>query len=63
MKKTGWVKPVPAFELIQEGQGKISIEMVNVLMFKEKKNQDLLRTVVSLQVLSTKWRDKFQKRL
>tara|TARA_B110000438_G_scaffold272441_1_gene291115 strand:- start:64 stop:702 length:639 start_codon:yes stop_codon:yes gene_type:complete len=63
VKKTGWVKPVPAFELIQEAPGKISIEMVNVLMFKEKKNQDLLRTVVSLQALSTKWREKFQKRL
>ena len=63
VKKTGWVNPVPAFELIQEAPGKISIEMVNVLMFKEKKNQDLLRTVVSLQALSTKWREKFQKRL
>jgi MOSC domain-containing protein YiiM len=63
VKKTGWVKPVPAFELIQEAPGKISIEMINVLMFKEKKNQDLLRTVVSLQALSTKWREKFQKRL
>jgi len=63
VKKIGWVNPAPAFELIQEGPGKISIEMVNVLMFKEKKNQDLLRKVASLQALSIKWREKFQKRL
>jgi len=43
--------------------GKISIEMVNVLMFKEKKNLDLLRKVASLQALSIKLREKFQKRL
>ena len=37
--------------------------MVNVLMFKEKKNQDLLKKVVSLQALTISWREKFQKRL
>ena len=63
VKKTGWVKPGSAFEKIKEGLGKISIEMVNVLMFKEKKNLDLLRKVASLQALSIKLREKFQKRL
>ena len=63
VKKTGWVKPDSAFEKIKEGLGKISIEMVNVLMFKEKKNLDLLRKVASLQALSIKLREKFQKRL
>jgi MOSC domain-containing protein YiiM len=63
VKKTGWVKPDFVFEKIKEGLGKVSIEMVNVLMFKEKKNQDLLRKVASLQALSIKWREKFQKRL
>jgi MOSC domain-containing protein YiiM len=63
VKKTGWVKPDSKVEKIQEGLGKISIEMVNVLMFKEKKNKDLLKNVVSLQALSVEWREKFQKRL
>jgi MOSC domain-containing protein YiiM len=63
VKKTGWVKPDSIIERIQEGLGKISIEMVNVLMFKDKKNKDLLKNVVSLQALSVAWREKFQKRL
>ena len=63
VKKTGWVKPGSVFEKIKEGLGKISIETVNVLMFKEKKNLDLLRKVASLQALSIKLREKFQKRL
>ena len=63
VKKTGWVKSGSEFKKIKEGLGKISIEMVNVLMFKEKKNLDLLRKVASLQALSIKLREKFQKRL
>ena len=63
VKKTGWVKPDYVFEKIKEGLGKISIDMVNVLMFKEKKNLNLLRKVASLQALSIKLREKFQKRL
>ncbi len=63
VKKKGWIKPDSAFEKIKEGLGKISIEMVNVLMFKEKKNLDLLRKVASLQALSFKLREKLQKRL
>jgi MOSC domain-containing protein YiiM len=63
VKKTGWVKPDSVVERIQEGLGKVSIEMVNVLMFKEKKNKDLLKKVASLQALSVEWREKFQKRL
>ena len=63
VKKTGWVKPGSEFKKIKEGLGKISIETVNVLMFKEKKNLDLLRKVASLQALSIKLREKFQKRL
>ena len=63
VKKSGWVESDSVFERIQEGLGKISIEMVNVLMFKEKKNQDLLKNVASLQALSVEWREKFQKRL
>jgi MOSC domain-containing protein YiiM len=63
VKKTGWVNPDSIFEKIKEGFGKISIEMVNVLMFKEKQNQDLLKKVACLQALSVDWREKFQKRL
>jgi MOSC domain-containing protein YiiM len=62
VKKTGWVEPDSVFELKQEGSGKISVEMVNVLMFKEKKNPDLLNKVISLQELSEEWREKFRKR-
>ena len=63
VKKKGWVESNSVFERIKEGLGIISIEMVNVLMFKEKKNQDLLKNVVSLQSLSVEWREKFKKRL
>ena len=63
VKKTGWVMHGSAFEKIKEGLGKISIEMVNMLMFKKKKNKDLLRNFASLQALSIQWREKFQKRL
>jgi len=63
VKKTGWIMPSSVFEKIQEGVEKVSIEMVNTLMFKEKKNQGLLRKVASLQALSIQWREKFQKRL
>jgi MOSC domain-containing protein YiiM len=61
--KTGWVEPDSVLEKIKEGSGKISVEMVNVLMFKEKKNPDLLIKVVNLQELSEEWREKFRKRL
>ena len=63
VKKTGWVKPDSVLKKIKEGLGKISIEMVNVLMFKEKQNQDLLKKVACLQALSVDWREKFKKRL
>jgi MOSC domain-containing protein YiiM len=63
VKKTGWVKPDSTVKKIQEGLGKISIEMLNVLMSKEKKNPELLKIVVSLQALSVEWREKFKKRL
>ena len=63
VKKTGWVDPDSVLERIQEGSEKISVEMVNVLMFKEKKNPDLLNKVVNLQELSEEWREKFRKRL
>jgi MOSC domain-containing protein YiiM len=63
VKKTGWVKPDSVVEKIQEGLGEISIERVNILMFKEKNNPDLLKNVVSLQALSIEWREKFKKRL
>ena len=63
VKKTGWVESDSVLERIQEGSGKISVEMINVLMFKEKKNPDLLNKVVSLQELSEEWRKKFRKRL
>ncbi|MBM15838.1 MAG: hypothetical protein CMH75_07095, partial [Nitrospina sp.] len=33
------------------------------LMFKDKKNIDLLKKVVDLKTLSIEWREKFQKRL
>lgn len=63
VKKTGWVSPDSKIERIQEGQGKISIETVNVLMFKNKKKLDLVKNVACLQALSGEWREKFQKRL
>jgi MOSC domain-containing protein YiiM len=63
VKKTGWVEPDSVLEKTQDGSGKISVEMVNVLMFKEKKNPDLLNNVVCLQELSEEWRTKFRKRL
>jgi MOSC domain-containing protein YiiM len=63
VKKTGWVEPDLVLEKIQDGPGKISVEKVNVLMFKEKNNPDLLNNVVCLQELSEEWRTKFQKRL
>jgi MOSC domain-containing protein YiiM len=63
VKKTGWVEPDSALERIEEGLGKISIEMLNVLMFKEKKNLDLLKKVINLEALSLEWREKFKKRL
>ena len=63
VKKEEYVKPDSVLERIQMGSGKISVDMVNVLMFKEKKNPDLLNKVVSLQELSEEWRKKFRKRL
>jgi MOSC domain-containing protein YiiM len=63
VKKAGYVKPDSVLERIQMGSGKISVDMVNVLMFKNKKNPDLLNKVVSLQALSEAWREKFRKRL
>jgi MOSC domain-containing protein YiiM len=63
VKKTGWVEPDSVLGTIKEGSGKISVEMTNVLMFKEKKNPDLLNKVISLQELSEEWREKFQKRI
>ena len=42
---------------------KISVNSINILMFKDKKNIDLLKIVVDLKTLSIEWREKFQKRL
>tara|TARA_Y100000588_G_scaffold389795_1_gene493517 strand:- start:572 stop:1210 length:639 start_codon:yes stop_codon:yes gene_type:complete len=63
VKKTGWVKPDSEIIKIKTGEENISIESINVLMFKEKKNMNLLRKVVALEALSIEWREKFQKRL
>ena len=58
-------KTLPTFVIkkIYDGDGKISVEMVNILMFKEKKNSDLLKKVVKMDTLSVEWRDKLSKRL
>ena len=61
--KTGWVKPDSEIIKIKNGEENISIETLNVLMFKEKKNINLLKKVVGLKALSIEWREKFQKRL
>jgi len=63
VKKTGWVEPDSLIKKIKVGEGKFSIEMINVLMFKEKKNRELLNKVASLESLSREWREKFQKRI
>ncbi len=63
VKKTGWVEQNSVINKIQDGDKKISIEILNTLMFKEKKNPDLLRKVVNLEALSEEWRSKFLKRL
>ena len=63
VKKPGWVEPDFVIKKIQDGEEKISVEMVNILMFKDKKNSDLLKKVVNLESLSVEWRDKFSKRL
>ena len=61
--KQGWVEPGSEIKKIVEGKGKISIEKINFLMFKDKKNQDLLREVSTQEALSFEWREKFKKRL
>lgn len=63
VKKKGWIKPDFQIKKIKSGKDKISIENINILMFKEKKNVDLLRKVVELEALSVEWRDKFKQRL
>ena len=63
VKKPGWIKPDFVIKKLCDGDEKISIDMVNILMFKEKKNSDLLKKVVKLDTLSVEWRDKFLKRL
>ena len=63
VKKPGWIKPDFVIKKLCDGDKKISIDMVNILMFKEKKNSDLLKKVVQLDTLSVEWRDKFLKRL
>ncbi|MBC8285440.1 MAG: MOSC domain-containing protein [Nitrospinae bacterium] len=63
VKKMGLVNPNSKVKKIKDGQENISIDDINSLMFKEKKNIDLLRKVVNLEALSLEWREKFQKRL
>ena len=63
VKKPGWIEPDFVIKKIYDGDENISINMVNILMFKEKKNSDLLKKVVKLDTLSVEWRDKFLKRL
>ena len=61
--KTGWAEPDSKIEKIKNGENKISVNSINILMFKDKKNIDLLKIVVDLKTLSIEWREKFQKRL
>ena len=63
VKKPGWIGPDFVIKKLYDGDEKISVDMVNILMFKEKKNSDLLKKVVKLDTLSVEWRDKFLKRL
>ena len=63
VKKPGWIEPDFVIKKIYDADEKISVDMVNILMFKEKKNFDLLKKVVKLDTLSVEWRDKFLKRL
>lgn len=62
VKKPGWVELDSAIKKIQDGLGKFSIDSANVLMFKEKKNLDLLKKAAGLEALSNEWREKFQRR-
>ena len=57
------LKKMGAIIKIKDGKENISIDNINVLMFKEKNNVNLLRKVVKLEALSIEWREKFQKRL
>jgi len=61
--KTGWAEPDSKIEKIKNGEKKISVNSINILMFKDKKNIDMLKKVVDLKTLSIEWREKFQKRL
>ena len=63
VKKIGLVQPDSVIIKIKDGKENISIDNINVLMFKEKNNVNLLRKVVELEALSIEWREKFQKRL
>ena len=63
VKKPGWIGPDSVIKKLYDGDEKISVDMVNILMFKEKKNSELLKKVVKLDTLSVEWRGKFLKRL
>ena len=61
--KKGWVSPDSKIKKIEESKDKISIETINILMFKDKKNLNLLKKVSEQEALSLEWREKFKKRL
>ena len=61
--KKGWVSPDSKIKKIEESKDKISIETINILMFKDKKNLKLLKKVSEQEALSLEWREKFKKRL
>ncbi len=61
--KNGWITPDSKIEKIEDGKDKVSIETINILMFKDKKNSELLKKVSAQEALSLEWRKKFKNRL
>jgi len=61
--EAGWVEPGAEIVFVHEDKNRFSIEAANDLMHKNKSDVEKIREILSIDALSTSWRETFQNRL
>ena len=61
--KNGYVEADSVAKFIQKDSAGFTVEMVNMLMYRDKNNFDKIRELIQVDSLSAGWRDLFLKRL
>lgn len=61
--KQGWVEPGAEMEIVQKDPAGLSVSEANQLMYHDKRNFNRISDFLTLETLSSDWRELFNKRL